>query len=256
MCRSDSCDYLDRNAKGSRVTNLTEAVIVDALGIHFIDSVGARIDIASDMSFSVAERGSLCLVGRSGSGKTSILRAVAGLAAPNSGSISWWGRNVGAMSEDERRDIRRKRIGYVDQAATLVSDLSALENILLPVVPDGRRAVKEHEQHAMDLLRAFGLDGRAGSRPSTLSGGEKQRVSIARALLNHPALLIVDEPTASLDAGWADQIIGALAEYQREGAAVVIASHDPAVISACDSLVRVEPDRGIPVASPRGAHIL
>jgi ABC-type lipoprotein export system ATPase subunit len=224
---------------------LEDVLTVRGLDIFFNDAQGTRVDIASDLNLNVHDRSSLCLVGRSGSGKTSILRVIAGLAEPLAGTITWWGQDISTMSERERRSLRRNRIGYVDQAATLVSDLSALENVLLPVVPDGPKVVKRHEERARDLLRAFGLEARGGNRPPTLSGGERQRVAIARALLNAPDLLIVDEPTASLDATWADEIIRSLIEYQHDGCALLLASHDEAVIAASDTIIRVEPDRGV-----------
>jgi putative ABC transport system ATP-binding protein len=212
---------------------------VAGLTLFFTDLAGARIDIISDLDFTLSRGGSLCLVGRSGSGKTSILRAVAGLASPQGGTISWWNRDISTMTEDDRRSARRRRIGYVEQAATLVGDLSALENVLLPVIPDGARAVRRHEQRARTLLRVLGLENRASHRPRTLSGGERQRVAIARALVTSPDLLIVDEPTASLDAAWAHEVIRLLAETQRSGCALLVASHDGAVAEAAAAVVRI-----------------
>lgn len=224
--------------------SVPEEVLAAAdLSISFSDAHGARVEIATGMSFSLLGGGSVCLVGRSGSGKTSILRVLAGLAAPQGGTVKWWGQDISTLTESDRRDLRRARFGYVDQAATLVADLSALENVLLPVLPDGTKAVKEHEGRAHDLLRAFGLRDRAGSRPTMLSGGERQRVSIARALLNAPDILIVDEPTASLDAAWADETIRLLLEYQQDGCALLLASHDEAVVAASRRIIRIEPER-------------
>jgi ABC-type lipoprotein export system ATPase subunit len=230
------------------------SLAVNGLGISFTDNLGARIEIADNMTFGIAPGESLCLVGRSGSGKTSILRAVAGLSQPQAGVISWWGTELAELSEKQRRSTRRDRIGYVDQAASLVPDLSAIENVLLPVLPDGAAAVRAREVRAADLLRAFGLEGRTGNRPVTLSGGERQRVAIARALINDPDLLIVDEPTASLDAAWADEIIRMLVEQQRSGCALLLASHDEAVIAASGQVIRVEHARD--VAARAGNHQL
>ncbi len=226
------------------MTTTEIALEVKGVDIYFTDTQGAKVEIAMNMNFTLSQGGSLCFVGRSGSGKTSILRVIAGLVRPQAGKLSWWGEDLTKLTDNERRNIRRKRIGYVDQAATLVPDLSALENVLLPVVPDGSKVVREREDRAHDLLRAFGLEGRAFNRPSTLSGGEKQRVAIARALVNAPDLLIVDEPTASLDVAWADEIIRLLGEYQHDGCAILVASHDEAVVSASDAVIQVEPDRG------------
>jgi ABC-type lipoprotein export system ATPase subunit len=174
-----------------------------------------------------------CLAGRSGSGKTSVLRVAAGLVAPTSGDVAWAGRSVSGLSDDEVTRIRRGFIGYLDQGGVLISGLTAIENVLLPAVPgrDARRLMPVAER----LLARLGVADRTTERPENLSGGERQRVALARALLLSPEVIMVDEPTASLDRAAADGVIGLLSELARDGIAVLVASHDSRLIGAADS---------------------
>lgn len=174
-----------------------------------------------------------CLAGRSGSGKTSILRVAAGLVRPSSGSVSWGEHRLETLRDDAITELRRTRIGYLDQGGVLVSGLTALENALLPAVP-GRR-VRQLESRGRELLDRLGVGARASHRPEQLSVGERQRVAFARALLLEPAVLMVDEPTASLDRDTADEVISLLAGLASDGIAVLVASHDEHLISAADS---------------------
>jgi ABC-type lipoprotein export system ATPase subunit len=219
-------------------------LVATDVAVYFRPGDNDRIDVISNLSFHALPGTSTCFVGRSGSGKTSILRALAGISRPQEGSIEWWGTPLASVSEEEILRMRRQRVGYVDQESTLIPDLSALENVLLPLVPDGRKAVTAAAGNAKSLLAAVGLKARIESFPRTLSGGERQRVALARALLREPELLIVDEPTASLDARWADEIIALLGEYRTSGCAIILASHDRSVIASSDARIEVEPDRG------------
>lgn len=174
-----------------------------------------------------------CLAGRSGSGKTSVLRVAAGLVVPTSGAVEWRGRSIAGLRDDEVTRARRGFIGYLDQGGVLLSGLTAIENVLLPAVPGGRS--RELTTVAERLLERLGVADRAAERPENLSGGERQRVALARALLLSPAVLMVDEPTASLDRQAADGVIGLLTELAADGIAVLVASHDARLIDAADS---------------------
>lgn len=174
-----------------------------------------------------------CLAGRSGSGKTSILRVAAGLARPTAGEVLWNGRELGALRDDAITQLRRDFLGYLDQGGVLVEGLSALENTLLPAVP--ARRTRELEPRARELFERLGIAGRAGHRPDQLSVGERQRVALARALLLAPAVLMVDEPTASLDRVSADSVIELLVSLAGDGIAVLVAAHDEHLIAAADS---------------------
>ncbi len=174
-----------------------------------------------------------CLAGRSGSGKTSILRVAAGLVPPTSGEVEWNGEGLHGLSDDAVTSRRRNTISYLDQGGVLVPGLTALENVLLPAVPT--RTTKSLASRASDLLGSLGVAGRAGSYPDKLSGGERQRVALARALLLEPSIVMADEPTASLDRTSADSVIRLLRELTEQGIVVLVAAHDQHLIDAADS---------------------
>lgn len=189
-----------------------------------------------DLATSSGELG--CVRGRSGSGKTSVLRVAAGLVPPSAGSVCWDGADIAGMSDDELAVRRRIFCGVVDQRAAMLPDFTALENVLLPAVPD--RTTKQRTDRARHLLDELGLAGRADHRPGTLSGGERQRVALARAMILEPAVLIVDEPTASLDRRWADTVIDLLVATAETGTTVLAASHDPGLIERATVLLALD----------------
>ena len=203
------------------------------LGIRFARAGEPDLVIVEGLSFEVTGGQMHCLAGRSGSGKTSILKATAGLVRPTSGSVRWSGVDLGTQSDDAVTRLRRQHVGYLDQGGVLISGLTTLENVLLPAVPDGR--TRELGRRARDLLGRLGVGGRLRSRPEQLSGGERQRVALARALLFDPPLLVVDEPTASLDRGNADAVVALLRSIADAGTAVIVSAHDQNLIDAADT---------------------
>ncbi|MET0974691.1 MAG: ATP-binding cassette domain-containing protein [Leifsonia sp.] len=174
-----------------------------------------------------------CVAGRSGSGKTSVLRVAAGLSTPSGGRVRWDGLDLGDLDDDAVTRLRRERVGFLDQAGSLLDGMSVLENVLVPAVP--ARRVRELGDRAVELLAEVGIADRGSARVGELSGGERQRVALARALLLSPQLLIVDEPTASLDRAMADEVIALLMVQRDAGVAVLVASHDPHLIDAADA---------------------
>ena len=191
------------------------------------------VEIVTDYDLALDAGVMHCLAGRSGSGKTSILRVAAGLVRPTAGDVSWDGQRLGALRDDAITARRRELVGYLDQGGVLVAGLTALENVLLPAVP-GRRT-RELEPRARELLRRLEVAHRASHRPDQLSMGERQRVALARALLLQPRVLMVDEPTASLDRVSADGVIRILSELRDEGIAILVAAHDEHLVDAADS---------------------
>lgn len=166
------------------------------------------------------------VVGASGTGKTTLLNLLAGLETPTAGNVSFRGADLGRLPDAERSRLRREQLGFVFQMHHLLAEFTALENVMLPALAAGAgRAVAR--ERAAELLARVGLQARAAHYPAQLSGGEAQRVAVARALVNRPALVLADEPTGNLDWGIGHQVIDLLRALVRERqAALLIVSHD------------------------------
>jgi putative ABC transport system ATP-binding protein len=168
--------------------------------------------------------------GPSGSGKTTLLSLVGCMARPTSGRIHVLGREITSLPERFLTEIRRRTFGFIFQQFNLIPGLTALENVILPAYPTGERR-SSLEKRAAGLFELFNVVSKAGARVESLSGGEAQRVTIARALINDPAVVIADEPTAHLDSKLSREFMDAMARLRDRGKTVLIASHDPIV---CD----------------------
>ena len=216
----------------------TPNLALNHVTIRFPRPGNEPLTIVEDFNLAL-ERGHMhCLAGRSGSGKTSLLRVAAHFSRPSNGEVLWAGRPVTDMTDAERARARHKLMGYVDQAAPAIAELTALDNALLPAVPAGLTATVV--ERATALLTTFGLGDRLRTRAARLSGGERQRVALARAMLTAPSTLAVDEPTANLDRASAATVIEALRRIADDGAAVLIATHDPNLVAAADSVTTLE----------------
>jgi ABC-type lipoprotein export system ATPase subunit len=210
-------------------------VELEAVSIRYerADATADPVEIVADYDLVLHPGQMHCLAGRSGSGKTSILRVAAGLVRPTSGEVLWQGERLGALRDDAITARRRDLIGYLDQGGALLTGLTALENVLMPAVPSRRAAQLADRGRA--LLDRLEVGHRASHRPVQLSVGERQRVAFARALLLEPQVLMVDEPTASLDRVTADGVIAVLSQLRDEGIAVLVAAHDEHLVAAADS---------------------
>ena len=197
---------------------------------------GHTVYAVQDVSLTVARGELLAIVGRSGSGKTTLLNLIAGLDRPDSGQVLLDGHNISAATDADLTQLRRHTIGFVFQSFGLLPLLSASENIALALRIAGASA-REETRRTRELLDLVGLSGRAGHRPYELSGGEQQRVAVARALANHPRVLIADEPTGELDTVTGAQIFRLLQDAAHEGVTVIMATHDPLIVDYADRVV-------------------
>jgi putative ABC transport system ATP-binding protein len=185
----------------------------------------------------------VAVAGPSGSGKTTLLNLIGGLDEPTSGSVSIDGHNLGDLSEDARDDLRLRSIGFVFQNFNLVPVLSAAENVELPLL-FRRIGATERRRRVARALERVGLAGKRQRRPADLSGGEAQRVAVARALAGEPALVLADEPTANLDHETGRAVIGLMHELNRESRTTFLyASHDPELIRLADRVIDLRDGR-------------
>ena len=169
------------------------------------------------------------IMGPSGSGKTTLLNLIGGLDTPTRGKIFLEGRNISMLSDNDLAEIRRERIGFVFQFYNLLPQMTAMENVMVPLHFSGKLSRRGKRKKAMDLLRLVGLDERAHHTPSELSGGEQQRVAIARAFANDPAICVLDEPTGDLDSKTGVMVLNLLRDLNKRGATFISVSHDAAV---------------------------
>ncbi|MEZ4503762.1 MAG: ABC transporter ATP-binding protein [Dehalococcoidia bacterium] len=203
---------------------------------------GSLVRAVDDVSLDVPSGEFLAIVGRSGSGKTTLLNIVAGLDRPDEGAVFIGEDQVSTFSEGQLTELRRHTIGFVFQSFGLLPLLSAAENIELALRIAGA-GLRERGERTRELLERVGLTRRASHRPYELSGGEQQRVAVARALANDPRVLIADEPTGELDSTTGAQIFALLREIAEQGVTIVTATHDPFVMEHVDRVEELEDGR-------------
>jgi putative ABC transport system ATP-binding protein len=217
--------------------------------IH-LDAVGkvygsgpARAVALDGISMGVAPGQFVAVAGPSGSGKTSLLNLIGGLDEPTSGSVSIDGKRLRDLSEDERADLRLSTVGFVFQHFNLIPVLSAAENVELPLL-FRRLGAADRRRRVTRALERVGLGDKRERRPAELSGGELQRVAVARALAGEPAIVLADEPTANLDHETGRGVIGLMHELNRENRTTFLyASHDPELIRLADRVIRLRDGR-------------
>ncbi len=201
------------------------------------------LQILSGIDVEIKKGDSLAIVGRSGSGKTTLLGLLAGLDLPSEGAVYILDRNLSAMDEDERAELRAKHIGFIFQSFQLLPSLSALENVMLPLE---LRGDKQAQSEAGKFLERVGLSERLDHHPHQLSGGEQQRVAIARAFACKPSILFADEPTGNLDRETGQQIIELLFELNRtEHTTLVMVTHDDSLAKKCKHILRIDGGRQV-----------
>src|SRR5215471_6813137 len=194
--------------------------------VKTVETATHRVEILRDISFEVPASQVVAITGASGSGKSTLLGLLAGLDWPTSGSIHLDGSDITQLNEDELARLRGRKIGFVFQAYQLIPTLSALENVLLPAELSGNGHARQIER-AEYLLDSVGLRDRADHYPAQLSGGEQQRVGIARAFMMQPSILLADEPTGNLDSRNGDHVLQLMLKLNREqGTTLVLVTHD------------------------------
>ena len=198
------------------------------------------IHVLRDLELSVEPGEMVAIMGASGVGKSTLLHLLGGLDRPDSGTVVVDGRDLGKLADEALVAFRNQRVGFVFQFHHLLPEFSALENAEMPM-RIARRAPAEARAAARGLLEAVGLGDRLDHRPSMMSGGEQQRVAVARALVMQPALILADEPTGDLDERTGDSLNALFRQMHRErGLTSVIATHNPRLAAACDRVLRLE----------------
>ena len=206
-----------------------------------VRDASGELTILHALSFTLQAKESVAIVGASGSGKSTLLGLLAGLDTPTEGQVRILGEDLFARDEDGRAKLRGERMGFVFQSFQLLPNLTALENVMLPLELRGDAQARAK---ATDMLKRVGLGERLGHRPRVLSGGEQQRVALARAFVVKPALLLADEPTGSLDHATGAQVMALMDELNAEtGTTLVLVTHDERLAAHCDRRLRIEAGR-------------
>ncbi|MFX1405339.1 MAG: ABC transporter ATP-binding protein [Promethearchaeota archaeon] len=203
-------------------------IVVD--GLHKTYLLGSTAVAALRGIDLIIDKGDFVdIMGPSGSGKTTLLNLIGGLDTPTRGKIFLEGRNISMLNDNDLAEIRRERIGFVFQFYNLLPQMTAMENVMVPLHFSGKLSRRGKRKKALDLLRLVGLEERAHHAPSELSGGEQQRVAVARAFANDPAICVLDEPTGDLDSKTGVMILNLLRDLNKRGATFIAVSHDAAV---------------------------
>lgn len=219
--------------------NLKNDVIVDAQNLSKRVIWGdAYLDILTSVSLTIKKAETVAIVGASGSGKSTLLGLLAGLDLPSSGYVELAGHRLDDKSEDSRAQIRNRHVGFVFQSFQLLASFTALENTMLPLELNGSAQAAERARSA---LARVGLEHRLNHYPSQLSGGEQQRIALARAYVTHPGILFADEPTGNLDRQTGADVISLLFDLNREnGTTLVLVTHDEVLAQRCDRIVQLD----------------
>jgi putative ABC transport system ATP-binding protein len=227
---------------------MSEPIIeVRRLSKRVSDATGT-LTILHEIDFALRPRESVAIVGASGSGKSTLLSIIAGLDVPSEGSVRLAGQDLFALDEDARAELRSRQVGFVFQSFQLLGNLTALENVMLPLELMGR---SDARSAAVEMLRRVGLGERLAHYPKVLSGGEQQRVALARAFVVRPALLLADEPTGSLDFATGEKVMELMFEMNREtGTTLVLVTHDRGIAERCDRQLRIDAGRLVEDAHP------
>lgn len=221
----------------SEPTNMNQEIVLSAKGVCKSFN---NLRVLTDVSFDIRRYELVSIVGPSGAGKTTLLQIVSTLASADSGEVTILGRETSRLSHEEVCKLRNDDLGFVFQFHQLLPEFTALENVMIPALIAGRDEAESKEE-AMKLLTRLGLAERASHHPNELSGGEKQRVAVARALINKPQILFADEPTGSLDSQNRDELQKLFLDLRKEfGLTVVIVTHDMTLAKQSDRVIEMK----------------
>jgi len=193
-----------------------------------------RVTALNDVSLEVNKGDFIAIMGSSGSGKSTLLNIIGGLERLSGGEVVLEGSRIDNLDENEMVSIRREKIAYVFQQYHLIPSLTALENVLLPLVFQNKNGAGDK---AREILKKVGLEKRSGHKPSQLSGGEQQRVAIARALITNPSLVLADEPTGNMDRKTGEEILALFDQLHREGNTIIMVTHNPEIAAHADEII-------------------
>lgn len=197
-----------------------------------------KVHALRDISITIGRNEYVALMGPSGSGKSTLMNMIGCLDTPTKGSYILNGQDVSRMTDNELAEVRNKEIGFVFQTFNLLPRATALENVSLPLIYAGMPLSKRNERGA-EVLKQVGLDDRATHRPNELSGGQRQRVAVARALVNHPSIILADEPTGNLDTKTSHEIMGLFEEIHKNGNTVILVTHEEDIAQHAHRIIRL-----------------
>lgn len=218
-------------------------------------TVGPRITVLKGIDLDIAAGSFVAIMGKSGAGKSTLLYQLSALDVPTSGTLLVAGQDIIAMEEDQKTLFRLRTLGFIFQDYALIPDLTARENVMLPLLMRGS-SWSAATKTADDALTRVGLGHRITSLPTTLSGGEQQRVSIARAVAGTPQILFADEPTANLDTQSSHEIIALLSDLHAQGQTIVMVTHEAEYTAPCDRIISMEDGAIVhDTISQRSAHV-
>ena len=219
-------------------TNVQHLIEIQNIGKDYQEGE-STVQAIKEMSFFIDDGEFVSIMGQSGSGKSTMLSILGGLNHPTRGKILLDTLDIYKLSSEQRADLRSEYIGVIFQSFQLIPYLTVLENVKLPMAITGRKA-REQDKMARDVLARVGLANKANRLPDQLSGGEQERVAIARAIVNKPPILLADEPTGSLDSKTADEIMDLLKELNSEGQTIIMVTHNPEACKHTSRTIQVK----------------
>lgn len=221
----------------SSTTHKTAILIDNVVKTYHMGKTSVRA--LDDVSVRIQQGQFVAVMGASGSGKSTLMHIIAGLSTPDSGSVTLFGNAIQHMNDDQLTKFRRNNIGLIFQSFNLMATMTAVENVSLPLMIDGKRKADVRHK-AVELLASVGLGNRVDHRPDELSGGQQQRVAIARALANDPLLLLADEPTGNLDTESGERVLDVLKQVREEnGTTIALVTHDTELAAMTDRVLHL-----------------